>query len=100
MVYCTKCGTENDDNALECKNCGAPLKPPAYRYRRNDWDTGDACFGGRSKTTWPIIIGIFLIILGASTLLDEFFPWLGFNVLWPLFIIGIGVLIIANAMRR
>jgi len=24
-VYCPKCGTQNDDNALKCTNCGADL---------------------------------------------------------------------------
>jgi uncharacterized membrane protein YvbJ len=100
LVYCTKCGTENDDEALVCKNCGASLKPSAYKYRRNNWDLEDDCFGGRSRTTWPMIIGIFLIILGASTLLDDVYWWAGFDVLWPLFIIAIGVLILVNAMKR
>lgn len=100
MVYCTKCGTENEEDAVECKNCGAPLKPIAYKYRRNDWDFEDDCFGGRSRGVWPMIIGVFLIILGASTLLDEVFWWASFDVLWPLFIIAIGILIVSNTMRR
>ena len=100
MVYCTKCGTENEENAIECKNCGASLKSPAYKYRRNDWDLEDECFGGRSRTTWPILIGVFLIILGASSLLDDFFWWASFDTLWPLFIIAIGILIVTNASRR
>jgi uncharacterized membrane protein YvbJ len=100
LVYCTKCGTENDDDALECKNCGAPLKPPAYRHRRNDWDMEDVCFGGRSRTMWPMLIGVFLILLGASTLLDKVFWWASFDTLWPLFIVAVGLLILYNAMKR
>jgi len=76
------------------------MKPPAYRYRRHDWDMEDDCFGGRSRTTWPVIIGVFLIILGASTLLDDLFWWASFDVLWPVFIIAIGILIVSNSMRR
>jgi uncharacterized membrane protein YvbJ len=100
LVYCSKCGTENEENALECKNCGASMKPPAYRHRRNDWDMENDCFGGRSRTAWPMLIGVFLIILGASTLLDDVFWWASFDTLWPLFIIAIGVLIVTNAMKR
>ena len=100
MVYCTKCGTENEEDALDCKNCGASMKSSANRSRRRDWDMEDDCFGGRSKTTWPLLIGIFLIILGASTLLDDVFWWAGFDTLWPLFIIAIGILVITNAMKR
>jgi len=100
LVYCTKCGTENDEDATECKNCGALLKPPAYRYRRDDWDFDDDCFGGRRRGTWPMIIGIFLIILGATSLLEDVFWWASFDFLWPLFIIAIGVLIVTNSMKR
>ena len=102
MVYCTKCGTENEEDALECKNCGAPLKPSPYRYRRRDrdWDMEDDCFGGRSRSTWPMLIGIFLILLGASTLLDDVFWWASFDTLWPLFIIAIGIIIVSNAMKK
>ena len=100
MVYCTKCGTENEENAETCKNCGANLNPPAYKFRRRDWDPEDDCFGGRSRTTWPILIGAFLILLGLSSLLGDTFWWASFDQLWPLFIIAIGVLIVSNAFRR
>jgi uncharacterized membrane protein YvbJ len=100
MVYCTKCGTENEENAETCKNCGASLSPTAYRYRRRDWDPEDACFGGRNRTMWPIIIGAFLILLGLSSLLEGTFWWASFDNLWPLLIIAVGVLIVSNAMRR
>jgi len=100
MVYCTKCGTENEENAETCKNCGASLSPPAYRVRRRDWDPEDDCFGGRSRTTWPIIIGAFLILLGLSSLLEDTFWWASFDNLWPLLIIAVGVLVVSNALRR
>jgi uncharacterized membrane protein YvbJ len=100
MVYCTKCGTENEDNAETCKNCGASLSLMPYRYKSRNWDAGDDCFGGRSRTTWPIIIGAFLILLGLSSLLEGTFWWASFDKLWPLFIIAIGVLIVSNALRR
>ncbi len=60
----------------------------------------DDCFGGRDRTTWPLIFGSFLILLGLSTLLDDVFGWLSFEILWPVFIIGIGLLIVSNAMRK
>jgi ribosomal protein L40E len=27
LVYCSKCGTENGDNATFCQNCGTRIKP-------------------------------------------------------------------------
>jgi hypothetical protein len=29
-VYCTKCGTRNDDTALTCVQCGNALRPPVF----------------------------------------------------------------------
>ena len=26
-MFCAKCGTQNDDNAVYCHNCGAVLRP-------------------------------------------------------------------------
>jgi uncharacterized membrane protein YvbJ len=101
LVYCTKCGTENEEDAEVCKNCGASLRPPAYRTsRRRDWDYDDECFGGRNRMTWPLLIGAFLILMGLSTLLEDMFWWAGWDTLWPLFIIAIGVLIVSNAYSR
>lgn len=60
----------------------------------------DECFGGRGRTTFPLIFGSFLILLGLSTLLDDVFWWFSFDTLWPLFIIGIGLLVVTNAMRK
>ncbi|MBN2336695.1 zinc ribbon domain-containing protein [Candidatus Bathyarchaeota archaeon] len=101
MVYCTKCGTENEEDAEVCKNCGASLSQPIYRRRRRDWDYDeDECFGGRSRTTWPLLIGAFLILLGLSSLLKDVFWWATWDKLWPLFIIAIGVVIVNNAFRK
>ena len=36
MVFCAKCGAENEDEALNCVNCGAPLQ--ATRPRKMDWE--------------------------------------------------------------
>lgn len=29
-MYCTKCGTRNDDSATTCIQCGSSLRPPAF----------------------------------------------------------------------
>ena len=99
MVYCTKCGTENEDDATTCINCGASLKPQAYIHRRardeNDW-----CFGSRGSQTWPILIGVFIILVGVSQLLDDVAWWARWDYIWPFFVIVIGLLIVYNQLRK
>jgi hypothetical protein len=101
LVYCTKCGTQNLDDVDICVNCGASLNPPAYRTRQRDWmRNDDMCFGGRSKTMWPLIIGVFIILIGVSNLLEDTYSWARFDNLWPLLIIVIGLIVVTNALQR
>ncbi len=99
MVYCTKCGTENLDNADICTNCGASLADRPTRFRSNDQDL-EMCFGGRSKTMAPIIFGAIMILVGLSFLLERTFAWINFENLWPLIIIAIGLMIVYNATQN
>jgi hypothetical protein len=95
MVYCTKCGTQNPDDAQSCSKCMASLNPAPYREHKRYRGEEDACFGGRNYM-WGIIIGLFIIMLGVSNLL-------GGNVweqLWPMFLILLGVIIIGSAFLR
>jgi len=60
----------------------------------------EECFGGRASKTWTLIFGIFIILVGLTQLLGDIYPWARWSNLWPLFIIGIGLLIIFNAIKR
>ena len=100
MVYCTKCGTDNEEEAEVCTNCGASLRTPVQRYNRRDWDWDWDDNWRRGGNTWSLIFGGFLIMLGLSSLLEDVFWWFSFDTLWPVFIIGIGIVIIRNGMRR
>jgi len=95
MVYCTKCGTQNPDEAVNCSNCGASLKPVPYKeYRRYKYED-EMCFGGRTHI-WGIVIGLFIIVIGISSLL-------GGNIwdkIWPAFIILVGLIIVVNALTK
>ncbi len=95
MVYCTKCGTLNPDDAKNCSNCGAPLNPPAYSQYKRPRHEEDMCFGG-SGYLWGVFIGLFIILIGVSS-------FLGGNIwdrIWPLFIVLVGIVILLNAFMR
>ncbi len=100
MVYCTKCGTENLDDAEICSNCGVSLVDRPTKYKRDDQDFEDMCFGGRGRTMGPIIFGAIMILVGLSFLLERTFAWMNFDNLWPLIIIAIGLIVVVNATQK
>jgi uncharacterized membrane protein YvbJ len=110
LVYCTKCGTKNEDDAAECTKCGATLHAsrPERRHRSDD-----NCFGPRESRRMEnecfglphggaiagIIFGIIIIIIGLAIFSGlQLWDYLG-----PAIIVIVGILIIAGAlygMRR
>ena len=62
MVTCSKCGTENREDAKFCVNCGASLYSVKRREMRED-----VCFGeGKRGRDYLGLVsfGIFLIVIG------------------------------------
>jgi len=102
MVYCTKCGTKNPDDAKVCTQCGASLypgAPPTRRYERHKFE--EECFGiPRGGTIVGLAIGVIILIWGAIWLLQQ--P--GIELIppgmspWPFAIIILGILIIIGAL--
>ena len=102
MVYCTKCGTQNEEDTKFCVNCGAALHPEKKEEKR-----GDTCFGERRAeeecfglpyggAIAGIIVGIFIIILGLAVALgQDIGRWTG-----PFVLLVIGVLIVAGALYK
>jgi hypothetical protein len=99
MVYCSKCGTLNNDNANVCSKCGAPLNAeqegvgPYWRRRRYEGEYYR--HHERSGGITALIIGLIIIVIGFSFLYSEVYgvsiPW------WPIIVIIIGVWLIARA---
>ena len=94
MVYCTKCGTKNEEDAVVCVKCGASLatRPPWRRERKR---TEEECFGlPHGGAIVGLIIGIIIIVAGLS--------WLaGIDIgkyVWPLVVVIFGILIVAGAL--
>ncbi|MFB0567695.1 MAG: zinc-ribbon domain-containing protein [Candidatus Bathyarchaeia archaeon] len=104
LVYCTKCGSKNEDDAEVCVSCGASLHAPRRVVKRRE----DECFGSRGEKRFEeecfglpyggaivgIIFGIIILVFG--------FAWLTGIDIWenigPVMVIIVGILIIAGVI--
>jgi len=94
MVYCTKCGTKNEEDAVICVKCKEPLG--SYQtVRRERRRKENECFGlPNGGAIAGLVIGLIIILFGVSSVLDID---LG-NYLWALIIIIFGTLMVAGAL--
>ncbi|MDH5482403.1 MAG: zinc-ribbon domain-containing protein [Candidatus Bathyarchaeota archaeon] len=97
MVYCTKCGTKNSDDAKKCSQCGSPLYAIGDRqyYKRMEKE----CFGiPGGGAIVGISIGAIIVLWGLIWVMQqaELIPET-VNV-WPVAIIIFGVLMIVGAI--
>ena len=104
MVYCTNCGTKNEEAAVYCIKCGAKLvsKKESWDKRMEKWgeDFGrqaeKECFGlPHGGMIFGLLIGLIIILVGLSSLLSGFEAT---RLFWPLLIIVFGVLIAVGAL--
>ncbi|MFQ6068648.1 MAG: zinc-ribbon domain-containing protein [Candidatus Bathyarchaeia archaeon] len=110
LVYCTKCGTKNEDDAKVCIQCGTQLEISRFDRKYHS----DECFGPHERrhieyecfglpyggALIGIIFGLIIVFIGLAILLGFTNIW---NYMGPLIIVIVGVLIIAGAlygMRR
>lgn len=96
MVYCTNCGTKNEDDATVCVKCQQPLGSyQTMKYERHRRE--DECFGlPHGGAIVALIIGIIIILWGVSSIADIDFG----DYFWPFIIIIFGILIVAGALYR
>ena len=100
MVFCWKCGAQNDEDAVKCRSCGAHLRGPSRRaYRRRYED--DFCFEPvRGLSVMGIFFGILIILAGAIWLLEGFVWWASWERLWPFVVILFGLIIVVSTLAR
>jgi len=81
---------DQDDEAAVPASTGWHSTPATHRHTSRD---------NRRVVTF---LGLALILFGSLALVDVFLPaWAdGERFLWPAFILGIGALLLANAVRR
>jgi len=103
MVYCTKCGTKNPDDAETCSNCGASLHPVREERERYYRRYESECFGiPHGGVIVAIAVGIIIVLAGLIAILRESNPDLiptNLDV-WPFAIIIFGILILIGASYR
>jgi len=104
MVYCTKCGTKNEDDAKVCVNCGATLEIGARLSRRYERRMEEECFGiPRGGSIVVMIVGLIIVLVGASLILSKAAGIELQTYIGPIVVIIVGILIIVGAyygMRR
>jgi len=95
MVYCTKCGTKNEEDALVCVKCGTRLHkaPPSFEKRIEEAVEGAApeeCFGiPHGGAVVGLVIGLIIILVGLGLL---------FKVeVWPAIVIIFGIVVLVGA---
>jgi len=113
MVYCTKCGTKNQEDAVVCVKCGANLevsREKRLERRAKEWGeqfgrrAEEECFGlPHGGAIVGLIIGIIIIVVGLSWVPGLIPPDVREATepyFWALIIIVVGILIIAGALYR
>ena len=102
MVYCQKCGTQNDDAAEFCVKCGASLQTGTSSSRRRERRKAEQeCFGlPHGGAIAGIVFGVIILIWGITMLLQQTGIIAGTFEFWYIIIIVIGILIVAGAIYK
>ncbi len=124
MVYCTKCGTKNEEDVEYCIKCGANLevsREKRFERRAKEWGeefgrraeewgeqfgrrAEEQCFGlPHGGAIAGVLIGIIVIIVGLSWvpgLIPPEVREVTDPLFWPAIIIVVGALIVAGALYR
>jgi len=103
MVYCTKCGTKNEEDAVVCVKCGASLAGArAWRpERRRREKEEQECFGlPHGGAIAGLVFGAIIIIAGLLFALQEWnvIEEINWDQIWPFIIIIFGILVVAGAI--
>ena len=83
---------------------GGPTAAPVGPHAHSAWYVADEAHGHRTSGTGmgATFFGMILILFGALALIDGYLPGWADNgrFLWPAFILGVGALLVATAIRR
>ena len=113
MVYCTKCGAENSDDAKTCSHCGASL----YAVGETEQErVGNECGGSRRRgepyrrmenecfgipgggAVVGVAIGVIILLAGVIWFMQQANLISSKVDVWPFAIIIFGILLIIGAL--
>jgi ribosomal protein L40E len=99
LVYCTKCGAGNEENATVCINCNAVLGIPSPEEKL---EVSPICRKHEECRRWGgaligVLIGIIMLLIGFSLLVRQLY---GFSLPWlELIMIFFGVYLVTRALK-
>ncbi|WP_455391460.1 zinc-ribbon domain-containing protein [[Eubacterium] cellulosolvens] len=103
MVYCSKCGQKNPEDARFCNRCGATLGGPPTDYQRGmDKECEDECSGKRHSHTWTYFWITILVIIAAGLVFSLFLhvfkkelpSWMAGFDFWEICPLLVGIVIV------
>ena len=102
LVYCSKCGTKNEDTATYCVKCGMSLQTGTTESRRHERRRAESeCFGlPHGGAIAGIVIGALILIWGLLTIAQQQNLLSTQIEFWWIAIIVLGILIIAGGIYR
>jgi len=101
MVYCTKCGTKNEDDVAYCTKCGEPLNPTRAERIRYHRRRENECFGiPNGGLIVGMVIGIIIVLWGLIWIMQQTGLISAEISVWPFAIILFGLLMVIGAIFR
>ena len=95
MVYCSKCGNKNDEEAKYCMKCGTSLSDIKHEGYKDD---DCVCEGNNRNPLVPIFWGIAVILIGLWIIFQFVIPSNYLSSLQDFSFCGLVLLIIALAI--
>ncbi|MCW4017722.1 MAG: zinc ribbon domain-containing protein [Candidatus Bathyarchaeota archaeon] len=104
MVYCSKCGTLNADDANICSNCGATFQAAVSQGKAGPYVKSrryrDEYYARRGGGLGGVFIGAIIIVVGLTLFFSQYYEVpVNWNTGWAIIIVIVGLWLIYGAFR-